>query len=630
MRAVAATRGMYVLARMLLGWVLTSAVVSPFAPAHAQNLGSLTLSARPPQTACKGWNRVRSLTLHASTQLGGLTGSLTMTVDTRTGRYVVERDYGIYSEAEGFDGRVRWSRDLSGASHNLDSSAARAISATLAWLARRGWCGAPPGNASSMRLADDGMSESAWQMTPPGGTPVVLRFERSSGLPRSFAIRLPFNRLIRHFEDWRPLEGGVVVAWTQRNEDPEDESLESIRVTAVDVRHTPPSPAMFTRPPLPDDSAIVDNAAAATLHYEDDGIGRIYVPVVIDGQGPFAFEVDTGGHLILTEDTAALLHLGAVGTLSSTGAGSAVVHSGLVRTREIRVGSAVIRNQVAKVLPLGKSSNDRGSRPPRAGILGLELLERFVVGLDRTHKTVTLTPLASFHGAPHGVALPIVFNEDAPLVRGTFNAIGGEFELDSGDAGPAIVEGYWAGEHGLDERLRHGLRWGGSGIGGEYGETLTRGDFALGPLQLPHEIVSFAGAMDRGSESTRLQAGVLGESSLRRFDMIYDYGHEQVWIDPVPKAPPLPFNRAGLRVRRDPTGVLEVAFVVPDSPAAAAGLRPGDRITAVNSRPAASLAATDVALICSGPVGSQVDFRVESKEGGVPLSRSVRLAELLP
>ena len=352
--------------------------------------------------------------------------------------------------------------------------------------------------------------------------------------------------------------------------------------------------------------------------------------MLIDGKGPFAFEVDTGGHLILTTGTASQLQLSATGSFSNTGAGTGIAHASLVRTREIRIGSAVIRNQVAKVLPLSLAANDRGRRPARAGILGLELFERFAVQFDRADKTMTLTPLESFKGKLKGLRLPISFTEDAPLTTGTFDGITGDFELDSGDAGPAIIEAYWAQQHGLAARLSQGLLWSGGAVGRDYQEILNRGDFTLGPLKLPHEVVSYVGLAERGSESTRMQAGLIGESSLYRFDMIYDYGRELVWIDPDSKVAPRPFNRAGLRLKRDAPESFAVTLVVPDSPAVAAGLRPGDRIFAVGSRPASQLAVSDAALIFGGPVGSDVELLVAPKEGGDRQPRHVQLQELLP
>ena len=173
-------------------------------------------------------------------------------------------------------------------------------------------------------------------------------------------------------------------------------------------------------------------------------------------------------------------------------------------------------------------------------------------------------------------------------------------------------------------------QWQGAGVGGEYRETLTRGDFALGTLKLPHEVVSYAGRAERGSESTQMQAGVIGESTLRRFDMTYDYGHKQVWIDSESKQSPTPFNRAGLRIQRDAPDSFIVASIVPGSPADTAGLKPGDRIFAVNSQPASKLAASDVYITCAGPIGTDVELVVASKEGGQSRRRSLRLVEVLP
>ena len=71
------------------------------------------------------------------------------------------------------------------------------------------------------------------------------------------------------------------------------------------------------------------------------------------------------------------------------------------------------------------------------------------------------------------------------------------------------------------------------------------------------------GVTDRGSESNHMQAGVIGESTLRRFNMTDDYGHRQVWIDPDDKVPTQPFSRTGRRLRRDTPHSFVVTFVIP-------------------------------------------------------------------
>ena len=173
------------------------------------------------------------------------------------------------------------------------------------------------------------------------------------------------------------------------------------------------------------------------------------------------------------------------------------------------------------------------------------------------------------------------------------------------------------------------MAWSGSGAGGTYNETLSRADLSLGLLKLPHEIVSYVGVVERGSEASRMQAGVIGESSLYRFDMAYNYAKGQVWIDPQTRVPPRPFNRAGLKVQKEVSGRMTVQVVVPHSPAAIAGIVAADDIRAINERPARELALSDVQVILAGTIGSTVQLAIVTsggKERMVPL----QLAEILP
>ncbi len=594
-------------------------------PAHAGD-GSLL-----PNAACRAWPRAVTISETGSTAAGGLTGRFEQTLDARSGRYAVERDYGAFTQGEGFDGRLSWSRDRSHASHALDSAPAKAISTTEAWLRRRGWCSAAGARAEA--LPDEVVAGTVYwvrRVVPRDGIPVLLRFDPTSGQLRQSEIRLWSTRLIRHYEDWRDAGGGIWMSFTERDEYPEDESVETIKITALRISDKAAPAAVFAQPARPHDYAILGGAPSTTVPYEDDGIARIFVPVYVDGNGPFAFELDTGGHLILTKATASQLHLNAVGSFNGTGGGTGIVKQGFVPTSEIRIGAAVMRDQPAKVVPLSEPSNDRGARLPRGGILGLELFERFAVQLDRKMKTMTLTPLESFRGPVRGAALPIHFTEDAPLTAGSFDDIAGDFELDSGDAGPAIVEGYWATQHGLGDRLSHGLVWTGAGVGGEYSEILSRGDFTLGLIKLPHEIISYIGVVERGSESTQLQAGLIGESSLYRFNMTFDYARELVWIDPVPGVPIHAFNRSGLRLKKEIADRIAVVIVLPGSPAEAAGIGVGDQIVSINRKSVSTMSVTDASLLLSGQIGTDVVLGVIQKNGTTAREVTLQLKELLP
>ena len=122
---------------------------------------------------------------------------------------------------------------------------------------------------------DAGTAESVWSVTPQGGIPVILRFDRASGLLRQSEIRLWGNRLIRHYADWHDIGHGIVMPLSERDEDPEDESVETIQLMQPKADGAAPVAAAFAKPRRPHDYTILGGAHSATVAYEDDGIGRI-------------------------------------------------------------------------------------------------------------------------------------------------------------------------------------------------------------------------------------------------------------------------------------------------------------------------------------------------------------------
>jgi hypothetical protein len=72
---------------------------------------------------------------------------------------------------------------------------------------------------------------------------------------------------------------------------------------------------------------------------------------------------------------------------------------------------------------------------------------------------------------------------------------------------------------------------------------LSTGSVGVGPFLLDGETVEYFGPAERGSEHTRSVAAVLGEPLLSRFNTVYDYGQGKVWLEPIPEAEPLHFEK---------------------------------------------------------------------------------------
>jgi hypothetical protein len=557
---------------------------------------ALTTSYRADSAAC-GWRPGEVLEFSGEVRTGGLSGKLVRRVEARSGRLFEAEDLGIIVTRNGFDGAVAWSQDMSGGVHDLNSNFARKLAVSMAWLDGRMGCGPTPRERMTRlgRRSEGGRHFVAWRAQPPRGVPFELWFDASTGrLDRAF-FQMTESRLIRHFADWRDIGGGRFVAFDQRDEFPEDEDETVRRIMKATFRAA--AGADFARPQPPDDVAMLNGRQSTTVQFEDDHRTRIYIPVFLNGKGPFVFELDNGGHNILTTETAQALGLTAAGSFNSTGAGNAVSESGIARVARIQVGDAVVTDQPVSIRKFSAASNDRSPNPPRAGVLGLELFERFMVAIDPRAKTVTLSRFGSTQRPP-GVAIPLLFAEDAPLIAGSYRSHRGDFMLDTGNAGPTIIEDYWARPLGLSPALDKGVPRGDTKV--------SKATVGLGPFERREELVSYYGPAERGSEYSRAVAGVYGEPLLSRFKATYDYSRGTVWLEPLPDVGPFPFDRSGLSFAKADGGTLKVSAVMAGSPADEAGIKAGDVISTIGGTASARLSRADAADILRGKPGASV------------------------
>jgi len=550
--------------------------------------------------------------------LGFLRGPFTELSDPRSGRFVRRFDVAGLGETMGSDGTTAWISDWSGTVHLYDAVHARAVAATDAWFVRRGWC--TPNRLAGRLTApvlrsQGGRAFDVVQAVPRGGVPVEIWFDRASGLPDRTIVRLNEDTRVERFSDWRDI-GGAAMPFVRRIEYPEDGDVETLTTRTVAL-HSVVRDADFAPPPEPDDVRMVRGARSTTVPIRIEA-HKILVDVKLDGRGPFPFVLDTGGHFILTATTARRLGLNVLGQNRAQANGS-----GFVRVRELRIGDAVVRAAVAHMIPYPFVRVERGPLPPKAGWLGLELFERFSAIIDPDRRTLTLTPLRERPGGYRGVRVPLALDEDAPLVPCRIDDKRGECMIDTGNAGSTIVEGHWAHAVGLDPRFARGLD-AGSGV------RIARGEIDLGAVRLPHEIVAAYPQARSGSESTTVEAAILSETLHERYVTSIDYRRGAMWLAPARHRAVPPFNRSGLQLRRRPDGTFDITFVYASSPAIAAGLRAGDRIVAIDGRPAPTITPDELVAINSAPVGTSRTYRVMSPPSNVARTVRLRLAELLP
>ena len=382
----------------------------------------------------------------------------------------------------------------------------QAASRTDAWLTRRGWLRADAGSAR-IGLAEtrtqDGSRFVVLEATPPHGQPVEMWFDASTFLLERTVRTMPISIQTVRYSDYRRVSG-IALPYTIETSDSSAPTKDIVRVDQWEPRKHVPN-ATFAAPTPPDDTTL---DGETTLPLDIDGF--VMVAARLNGRD-FDFILDTGGHNIITPEVAKLLDLHAVGEGTSGGSGSGTLTQQYVRIERLELGTATLRDQHFYVLPLQYDTVERGTQPPLAGILGLEIFERFAVRIDYPDARLTLRKLDRFHHATGGVPVPIMFDDDQPLLQGRIDGVSGLIGLDTGNGSTLVVQPVWARSNGLADTLKRGVETVSYGSGGASANWVSRVlSVEVGGVELRNQIVRYA--EDRSGAFSSRTRGVVSAS----------------------------------------------------------------------------------------------------------------------
>ena len=221
------------------------------------------------------------------------------------------------------------------------------------------------------------------------------------------------------------------------------------------------------------------------------------------------------------------------------------------------------------------------------GQLSAAFFKHFVVQVDWDAGVITLIPPGAFNPEGHGKgielvplgagawAIPVVLNMAG---RGQRRVL---VQLDLGDGNPLdLVVG------GTDRiplprgAIEASLGFGVQGeVLGHFGRIKT---VKIGEFKVENVLAGFRAVDDDGPLRDR---SFIGLPLLSRFNLVFDYHRSKIYLSPCRHfAEPFHHDMSGLRMRLAPGGAMEVVEVYAGSPASDAGIRVGDRVTAVNER----------------------------------------------
>ncbi|MFT4799779.1 MAG: putative aspartyl protease [Candidatus Azotimanducaceae bacterium] len=309
------------------------------------------------------------------------------------------------------------------------------------------------------------------------------------------------------------------------------------------------------------------------------------VAVNVNGK-PMRFVVDTGASVSVMLETAATreLSLNKVGEMPISGAGEgfeSVAH--VVDGVSIEVGTVALKDLRIVYIPFSQIALfDHPDEVFFDGIIGIDVLKKFVVKFDYDEMNFQLAAPdhlfvtdgwheaeLDFDGATPFLKLEMRYTRDADPVQI-------ELLLDTGSSE------YLALKVNPEKNIALPMTYvpsTGVGVTGEITSRLTTLEYLeIGDQQLGSLPVSLTVA--GGPEDSK--DGVLGNQTLSRFNQVYDFQQERVWLQANHNLnQPALLTRTGLGLLPHPKGAL-VKRITPGSAAEIHGFVSGDLITSVN------------------------------------------------
>lgn len=535
--------------------------------------------------------RVENIYLRGSIEVAGLSGTIEEW-QTAKGQYKQVLDLGAaYKNTVILDGSRGWVvdrnnqvRDLSGVS--LEEQILSNYLGSFSHLLP----GRLPGSVSA-RGEDPGGKYHLLEIKPQGGRAVTYYVDKTTFLPARMEVAKNDGVSTTYFEDWREV-GGIKVPYQYRQteSDPRNNVLvrqEEVRVNTDIAAKTFEKPGAGAR-----DFRFTAGRNSQRIPFDSTG-KAIYLRGRLNGSAPAWFLLDTGASLTVID----LRRARALGLKSEgkIGVGATGGNTELSFTKGVTFTFPGVRlsNQTVAAMPFGPEITQ--VKQNFAGILGYDFISRFVVEINYLDKTITLHDPRHYGYKGPGRRVPLSL-EGTPFVEAEVKVKGqepvkGRFEIDTGYDGAATLYRPFVKAHPALEPAGEAVEATRQGLGGGAKSLTARVEgFSFGGFSFRDVITNFS-QEEEGAGGSGDVAGLIGNEILRRFKVVLDYSRQEMILEPnasFAEAFEESLSGIELEARGARRNVFTVADVKEESAAAEAGVRAGDVLVAIDSKPAAS------------------------------------------
>jgi hypothetical protein len=239
---------------------------------------------------------------------------------------------------------------------------------------------------------------------------------------------------------------------------------------------------------------------------------------------------------------------------------------------------------------------------PIHGLVGFDFFDSFTVRINYIASTITFYKSESAYIPKKGTRIPITIEERkpyviSPLTLSTGEVIAAKLILDTGAGHPVSLETdggvpFPVPKINIAANLGIGLT---GPISGYIGRISS---MKLGKYELNNVIAAFPNYDDVASKVTSIgRNGNIGTTILRRFDVVFDYKRECIYLKPLNQLKePFEHDMSGLEITSagDNYKRIIITRVEPNSPAAKLGLQTDDEILSINFKPVSEMTMEEI------------------------------------
>jgi hypothetical protein len=545
----------------------------------------------------------------------GLKGTSIQWVDVHDGRFAEVTKLPPVDAADGYDGSVAWNADQKHLVWNAGGDSERSNEINQAYLISYGLHRPNMGGADVAWIGTKTEGSATYEglrITPPGSkVPFALWFDAATKLPARANFVNGFTTQTLSFTDYRRVHG-LNVAYAIHVESSDGNNAD-IALDGVTF-DTPDATTAFARPQSrPTDFSMQGGKTSTTIPIAL-GENHVYLDVMLNGKGPYHFIFDTGGANIVDPAVAREIGAAGVGSAQGSGVGSQTEGFSFANVKTLQVGDAVLTDQVFGIAPVRLGFGMSAGRPVD-GLIGWEVLARYVTTFDYANDTVTLAMPGTAQAPANGHVVPFVFYGTQPQIACTIDGVPGECTIDTGARDTiTFMSPFLAAHPEVVPTKMTAVGINGFGVGGPAMGKLGRvSQVGIGDLTLTNLIGDYA-VQTAGALAAPFVSANIGGNLLRRFTVTFDYSNNTMTL--VPNSAfnePDAYERAGLfLITRG--GTITIADARPGTPAAAAGLAKGDAIVSIDGSPASSMSLGQVRAKFTQPAGTVVTIVVSGKD----------------